>query len=215
MEYTGPIAANELCITFQYGIVNNAGFTASDIFNMVNNTLKTGLIIAAADVTIEILNTSFPENNRLRHDRWNPFFAIHQRSSFQRSWRQQRLIVPLGYFQSHFPDGFIEQLQEGGDRRLVHLPTQPDQTTALEQLVRRLVQYLDSVPPEIIQIIDNPFCPGQSSNTQCAIVTSNVCVFLDDGDDRAEVRTVLRTGIQQAINSGEFEAAIPEANRLP
>ena len=48
------------CINFQYGIVNNVGVTAQDIFNEVNNTLKTGLIIATRNVTIEILNETYP-----------------------------------------------------------------------------------------------------------------------------------------------------------
>lgn len=215
--YTGPTAANELCITFQYGIVNHAGLSASDIENMVNNTLKTGLIIAATNVTINILNTSFPNNNRLLlRKRWNPFFARNRQGSFERSWREHRLIVPLNYFQSHFPPGFVEQVLSGNDRRLVSMPTETGLTTSLAELKRRLVAYLDSVPPEIIQIIDNPFCPQQSSNnTKCAIVTSSVCVFLDAGDDRQEVQTALRTGMQQSINNGDFEAAIPEENRLP
>jgi hypothetical protein len=218
LAYTGPTAANELCITFQYGIVNHAGFSASDIENMVNNTLKTGLIIAATDVTIGILNTSFPNNNRLlRRKRWNPFIARNRQGLFERSWREHRLIVPLNYFQSHFPPGFVEQVLSGDDRRhLVSMPTQTGLTPSLAELTRRLVAYLDSVPPEIIQIIDNPFCPQQSSNNaKCAIVTSNVCVFLDAGDDRQEVQTALRTGMQQSINNGDFEAAIPEENRLP
>jgi hypothetical protein len=51
------------CVTFQYGIENSGGFTAEDIFNEVNNTLKTGLLIATRNVTIETLNETFPRDD--------------------------------------------------------------------------------------------------------------------------------------------------------
>lgn len=51
------------CVNFQYGVKNTGGFSADDIFNEVNNTLKTGLLIATRNVTIEVLNATFPGNN--------------------------------------------------------------------------------------------------------------------------------------------------------
>jgi hypothetical protein len=51
------------CVSFQYGIQNSGGYTAEDIFNEVNNTLKTGLLIATRNVTIQTLNETFPRDD--------------------------------------------------------------------------------------------------------------------------------------------------------
>jgi hypothetical protein len=50
------------CVSFQYGIQNSGGYTAEDIMNQTNNTLKTGLLIATRNVTIGILNETFPRD---------------------------------------------------------------------------------------------------------------------------------------------------------
>ncbi len=192
--------------------------SASDIFNMVNNTLKTGLIIAATNITIDILNASFPNNERLlrfRQQYRHGHAATGGRQHVVRSFGDKKLIVPLDFFESNFPVGFVLEEIPGDRRRLVYLP-QSRQGPTWSQLARRLVQYLDSVPPVITQILDNSFCPSQTPEvTRCAIVTSTVCVFLDEGDDRQNVRRVLGEGIQASVMLGEFEAAIPEEHRIP
>lgn len=53
------------CVNFQYGISNDDGFTAEDIFNEVNNTFKTGLLIATENVTIETLTEAYPPDDDL------------------------------------------------------------------------------------------------------------------------------------------------------
>lgn len=221
ISFVGPTATNELCISFQYGIVNNGGFNASDIYNMVNNTLKTGLIIAAANITIDVLNTSFPVNRqhlRFKNQRVSHDGSVTGNRNFEaRSQQKGPLIVSLDFFESQFPPGFVVLESPGGQRALAYLPQGMTMTSdALSQLARRLVQYLESVPPEITQILDTRYCPSDTPDvTKCAIVTSSVCVFLDEGDNRPQVRSVLTAGIQAAIMNGDFEAAIPEEHRIP
>ena len=69
-----------------------------------------------------------------------------------------------------------------------------------------------STAENIDDIIDNPFCPD---DTSCAIVISTVCVMLEAGDDEMEVTDALLDGIKDSINGGEFDAAIPPEHRLP
>lgn len=57
-----PTISGLLCIKFQYSLGNELNLTASDIFNEVNNTLKSRLIIATEVTVTNILNASFPSN---------------------------------------------------------------------------------------------------------------------------------------------------------
>jgi hypothetical protein len=188
--------------------------------NMTNNTLKTGLIIATANVTIETLNSSFPEQARLLRFRKRPGFHhafAGGDPELEQPLAKHGLIVPLEFFGSRLPPGFIieetDDLGLDGDgRRLVS----HSQSSSFSQLSRRLVYYLGTILPEISAIIDNPFCPSETPEvTKCAVVTSTVCVFLEDGDNRTVVRDELRSGIQASIESGEFEEAIPVEHRVP
>lgn len=75
---------------------------------------------------------------------------------------------------------------------------------------RRLVFYSDAEPPIVTAIIEDPFCPKASTpNIECAIVVTDVCVTLETGDDREQIRTVLVTGLRDAVKSGAFFAAVP------
>lgn len=215
----GPTSENELCIDFQYGIINNGGVDADEIFNMENNTLKTGLIIATTNVTIETLNASFPENERLLRYRQRAdgeTMVTTRTREFGIPGRKSHLIVPLSFFGSHLPSGVAIEAEgtAPSDRGLVYVP-QNWYSTSKTQFTRRLVFYLDEVPPVILAVINNPFCPTETPEvTRCAIVTSTVCVFLQADDDPTTVRTELRRGIQASIANGEFEDAIPDQNRI-
>ena len=79
---------------------------------------------------------------------------------------------------------------------------------------RRLVYYTDEFPVEIPIIIDNPICPANNENgvntIQCAIVSSNLCVVLEAGDDSQMIRRALVDGLSNAIDSGDFEDLIAQ-----
>jgi hypothetical protein len=55
-----PSSADLVCVDFSFLLNNDIGLSAEDLLNEVNNTLKTGLEIAGANITIEIMNASFP-----------------------------------------------------------------------------------------------------------------------------------------------------------
>jgi hypothetical protein len=55
-----PTGNDTLCVQFFYSLKNTAGLSADDIMDEVNNTLKTGLELATRNITIGILNSTFP-----------------------------------------------------------------------------------------------------------------------------------------------------------
>jgi hypothetical protein len=55
-----PTGNDTLCVQFFYSLKNTAGLSANDIMDEVNNTLKTGLELATRNITIGILNATFP-----------------------------------------------------------------------------------------------------------------------------------------------------------
>jgi hypothetical protein len=222
-----PTADNLTCVSFQYGIVNTAGFDAEDIFNEVNNTLKTGLLIATRNITIETLNETYPRDGAER--------LLRRRSKQQNQWsffggkggreaalqydgfgkRVFRHVVPLKDFEyaPMISENDVEAKQPEntkGRRRTVVLPS--DDRHSDSNVSRRLVFYTDDYPVIINAIVDNPFC---EAGVSCSIVSSTVCVLLEEGDDEEEVRDVLVDGIREAILNGDFEAAIPPENQLP
>jgi hypothetical protein len=216
-----PLLEDLLCLNFQYGLVNNAGYNASDLFNEVNNTLKTGLIIATRNITIEILNGTYPRSERLLrrgYARHGEIVYKHEAyEEFGRETHSFRLVVPLHKFDlaSNEKVQAANLGRDQGRRRTAYLPSKTRQVPTTDGIpdARRLVFYTDDYPPLVTAIINNPFC--SDPDTLCAIVSSTICVLLEEGDDEEEVRRVLLTGMQAAIASGDFEDAIPPEHRLP
>jgi hypothetical protein len=76
---------------------------------------------------------------------------------------------------------------------------------------RRLAYFTDDIPVIINSVSDNPLCNGSEQNQEirCSIVSSTVCVVLEEDDDPNVVRTILITGLRTAVDSGEFLTRIP------
>lgn len=218
-----PSLEDLLCLNFQYGLVNSAGFNASDLFNEVNNTLKTGLIIATRNITIEIINGTYPRSERLlrRGDARHGEIVYNKHEGhdeFGLETHSLRLVVPLHKFDlaSNKRVQAANFERDQGRRRTAYLPSETRQNPTTDGIpdARRLVFYTDDYPPLVTAITDNlRFC--NDPNTLCSIVSSTFCVLLEEGDDEEEVRRVLLAGIQVAIANGDFEEAIPPENRLP
>lgn len=214
------------CVDFQYGIVNSDGYDADDIFNEVGNTLKTGLLIATRNITIEVLNETYPRDdsqrflrrrmkrktqrnilvdneedhgNELQYDEFGKLLFRH-------------IIVPLKDSEHSLFDSFIkaEQREDLRERRRAAFVSSGGGYS--EPNVRRLVFYSDDFPVLITDIVENPFC---QENEYCSIVLSTSCVLLEEGDVREEVEAALLNGIRAAILNGDFEAAIPPEHQLP
>lgn len=215
-----PTPEELTCVNFQYGIGNSDGLSADDIFNEIGNTLKTGLLIATRNVTIETLNTTLPRDESRRR--------LSQRNRQQNHYRDHGFVpgssggtlqvTDLGRFPLVDQDISFEtevipldDLQKITQlrRRMAYLPIW-DAT----DYRRRLAFYTDQFQPVINSIIDNPFCENLPE-FGCAVVDSTVCVLLEEGDDEAMVQTVLLDGIEQAIQDGSFQAAIPPEHQLP
>lgn len=228
-EPVAPTNENLLCVNFQYGVTNDANLTASEIFNEENNTLKSGLETATSTVVINILNETYPmvltsplqqqaqlpRTYRVDYSKLRPYkfrYPYGGRRLSAVTEATERAVLTLIGENSNSRDKFHAIMQEltyepthsTGTRRL-----SPSQPLPSFRGRRRLVYYTDDIPVEINWIVDNPVCPSNNPVMQCAIVSSTVCVILQDGDDPAMVRQVLIDGIREAIANGEFEAAIP------
>jgi hypothetical protein len=105
-------------------------------------------------------------------------------------------------------------------RRTVYAPSKDSlahKTKRSDQSSRELVFFTDDFPERINAIINNPFCtvtnPDADPDLSCAVVTATVCVLLEEDDDEAAIRGALVNGIGNAIQSGDFEAAIPAEHK--
>lgn len=227
-----PTPEELTCVRFQYGISNDNGFSASDIFNEVNNTYKTGLIIATRNVTIETLNATFPRDGTGRLLREISNWRHRSKPLVRYGQANKEGLGSLGTRGLHVANLQDSDLQsfvlreskpgkslrsDGNRRRAVYLPQEEADGEGIDvsQLSRQLVFYTDEYPVTIDAIIDNPFCGPSNSVTRCAVVASTVCTLLEDGDDEGQVQIVLLTGIRVSIRNGDFEDAIPPEHQLP
>jgi hypothetical protein len=236
-----PTPEELTCVNFQYGIGNGDGFSADDIFNEKDNTLKTGLTLATRNVTIDTLNTTLPRNESMRLLQRNlqrshrPLTSSTKGSTYLASraleiHRHHQLV-------SISTTGSRLQVNDLGRLHLVDqdivvesevarakVPSQKNQVRRRNAYLpsgqntvddrRSLAFYTDEFQPTINSILDNPFCPN-FPEFECAVVDSTVCVLLEEGDDEEMVRMVLLGGIEQAILDGSFQAAIPPEHQLP
>jgi len=136
-------------------------------------------------------------------------------------------------------DKFMSVAHNGGisRRRLIHLPQigefydeqqqQPKTETSTQQQDEAQPQqkihayYSDEFPVRITNVVSDPYCPEAANNVdqvKCAIVATEVCVTVEFIGDVAaaeeellleQVRTTLLEGLADALQNGEFFAAIP------
>lgn len=216
-----PTPDTLVCVNFQYGIENDAGYDAEMIFNEVNNTYKSGLIIATSNITIQSLNETYPqdqEGGRYLQKR----IQSQQQKQKQSSSHRGLTVKDIGRFQlDEIGSTENDSSKERRRRRAVYLPdtsSQIDSSSSIDDNnvndSRRLAFYTESYPPVINNIFDNTFCQV-AEGILCAVVDSSVCVILEKGDDEFEVKDALLNGIAKSIRDGSFESAIPSENQLP
>jgi hypothetical protein len=218
------------CAMFQYGISNNNGLTGDDLFFERGNTFKTGLLIATENITITILNSNFPRrylregsnSGRLSNLFTNNEPSPTPRKSGEFGVPEYRVVHVFSLEGSSndslgksVPHSLAHDEDTSSKRRTAYLPYEKT-SLEVQRSMRKLVIYTEQYPITIDSIIDNTFCPGNVENpsTQCAVVSSTVCVLLEPGDDVQQVRTILVRGIQDAVQNGDFEAAIPAENQF-
>jgi hypothetical protein len=208
--------------------MNNRSLSAEDIKNEVNNSLKTGLMIATKTIVINLLNETYRRtvqsrpNERLEtnHDPYSWMWG-DMRTTAGGGFRRQLPeveeaaeladVIALGLGLSSY-ETIHEQVADlqTNARRLHRRPAPPDNHV---RGARRLVFYSDDYPVEIKMIVDRNNCPINDVNgtntLRCAIVSSTLCVVVEKDDNPLKIRETLMRGLAAAIESGEFEETIP------
>jgi hypothetical protein len=199
----------------------------------VNNTLKSRLLIATGITVTKVLNTSYPEINRIGAPinesnesgvmpDLSHVISIDRKSRIESDetipqfwdWRFRRLVSPIesnsknkiSYLRAAFHEKSEDTVEDV--KYFKHSGFTPGTIQR-----RRLVIFRDDVPATIQSISDAPLllCPGNSKekNIRCTIVSSTVCLILNENDDESQVRNIVIQGLAEAIDNGEFEANIP------
>lgn len=192
-----------ICVTFQYGVENDDGFTADDIMNGFNNTYIDDLTIATRDTAIQILNETLPLDRERR--------ALRQEPKSEHTKPYFGVVSLKKYELDVITVGSIEETEESmsGRRQAIHVPSSIERQTKPNSENRRLAFYTDSNPPVILDVIDNNFCPESDEGINCAIVDTMVCVFLEVGDNEEEFKDKFLEGFRMAFKNGSFQNAIP------
>jgi len=199
--------------------VNQDGLSAMDIFDEVNNTIKADLIQRTEVVVREIIDEAYPDENSVARmpeagavvtiDSPGLRYGRFVRDEGNRRHLSAGLDRAIEFaladrFGSDIARDLIDTYQEQivnewtpKRRNMARFPNSYNNE-------RNLVFYSDDFPAEIPFIIDDPFCPRLNPLTRCAIVSSRVCVVLEEGDDEEMVQQVLIDGLREAINSGSF-----------
>jgi hypothetical protein len=169
-----------------------------DIFNEVNNTVKADLIAATNEVVKNVLNETFPEA-AVGTDATSRVGRFGGRRRLEGVDRAIELAVVdllgkdaanemMAAYEGNIRDEAPGYLFDG--RLLLH------------SRKRHLVFFSDEYPAEINAILDDPFCVTNDPLVLCALVSSQVCVVLEEGDDENFIRMVLLEGLREAINNG-------------
>jgi hypothetical protein len=194
-----------LRVDFAYTVRNSLGLSASDIFNEVNNTIKADLITATNEVVINTLNETFPETAV-----GTEAMSRNKRFGGRRRLEGVDRAVELAVVDLVGKDTANEMMAAYQGNILDEAPGYVfDGRLLLHSRRRHLVFYSDNYPAEISAILDDPFCLTIDPLVLCALVSSQVYVVLEEGDDENFIRMVLIDGLREAINSG-FNDLIPQ-----
>ena len=180
-----PTGAVTIEVAISYELSNDCDeFTATNIADELNNSLKEGLIAATTVVTIETLNATFPR-------------AVDGKPTQRKKASGARKRT-----------GSSKEVVRVQNRRgLVRLKA-PAPQIAIEDAKRRsLAYYTARYPVAITDILDTDVdCP---SGQHCVEVVSSITVVVESGEDPDTVREVIELGIERSVEDGSFAAAIP------
>ncbi|GKY92546.1 hypothetical protein MPSEU_000224900 [Mayamaea pseudoterrestris] len=229
---TSNITQNVSCVTFFYSIQNSAGFTANDILTENGNTLKTGLEVATFQTLKSILNGTSTSNATnaaaitFRRRRTTAAEEIQAATAaiqhFYTMGATHAMDIAISnYFALNDADRLLDEFLYG-----LYTPVRNTNNskrrrqrqlseTSAQQTNRKLAYATAALPPNITDVIADPFCPQPDQATlECAIVVTDACVVLEQGDDEAAVQQEILDGFQQALNNGEFFAKVPPENLI-
>jgi hypothetical protein len=226
-----------VCVSFSYQLNNLEGLTADDIFFGRNNTLRAGLEFAGRNITIQLVNNTFPrteadlitarqadpveeveeeEEEESTSPFGNPRLRKHkQRYSNKNSPATRKLAdfqtaMKLGVSSSFGPDEALVIMESSDGILSSRLPALEETRRSLSSpSSRRLVFYTDEYPSRVTNVVENFICENTADDLICVIIQQLACVIREEGDDVGVIRFTLRNGLRDAINSGEFLAVIP------
>lgn len=194
------------CMQFSYVLsTDDLDLTAFDILNGVDNNIREGLEAATEETVIEILNVTFPR--------------LERRKTAQIELKDSRQAIQAGFSEAFGPRKANELLSDSTNS--FH-PIKAEQRLALtirehRSAQRRLVFYSETLPPKVVFVLDvDPAVFPTTSidctneNSKCFLVQTEVCVFLEEGDNFAVIQLALMDGLRIAIDSGAFESRIPD-----
>jgi len=202
--------------------------------NENNNTLKTGLEAAGRNITIQVLNATFPRSTLQAESQgegypisqpdvgFNPNMLSNKRkrrysnaaeNGNNRNLEGYERAIELGVSSTFGHEQAQSILDASIDIWSARIPTVDSLNRYLSGIrPRRLVFYTDDRPNEVRRVIEDFICSAGVDGAICAIVQQRSCVFLEEGDDSVMVSMQLGSGLRAAINDGSFAAAIPPEN---
>jgi hypothetical protein len=229
-----------LCVGFSYQLNDiGGGLTARDILTENGNTLKTGLELAGRNITIQVMNETFPSGTTTLLSQESLDTSLQSSvvgadyNQLRQHHKMKRRPSNSGHHKEHEGhdrtlEGFHLAMERGvtstcdAEQSLVileslaniwqsRMPSQGDlgRRTLSVNRIRRLVYYTDEYPSIVRNVVDFLCPPGSPNNVICVIIEQTACVILEEGDDPEVVNLALVTGLRDAIRSGAFEAAIP------
>jgi hypothetical protein len=180
---------------------NTAGLSADDIFNEVNNTVKADLITATNAVVIDILDESFPPATSPQAR--TPLRTVAGRHGAGRHLEGADRAMELAIVDLLGKDSATEIMVAYQRNILDVAPVFRSDNRLLHHSRRRhLVFFSEEYPATINAVLDQPFCLTVDPLEQCALVSSQACVVLEEGDDEEFISMVLIAGLRDAINNG-------------
>lgn len=99
--------------------------------------------------------------------------------------------------------------KEGQPQNLHHLHTLKHSQEHMSQQASRSLVYYTTQNPVIITDVEDVFDQACPPGINCMRVRSTIFVTIEEGDDAAEIESVLRGGFQDSLNDNSFFQAIP------
>mmetsp|Transcript_30925 Transcript_30925/g.57273 ORF Transcript_30925/g.57273 Transcript_30925/m.57273 type:complete len:216 (+) Transcript_30925:1268-1915(+) len=187
----GPIK-----VSITYDLSNDCGLNAEAIMNEEGNTLKEGLVAATTDITVGILNMTFPRVEDDSEPQRRKNVRVRQR---QRHLLQQRGLALLD----------VPSKPKSTTTTLLPFANDEDGDTSSSSSSRHrnLVFYTEEYPVSIDNIFDMEASCDPGNN--CLLVISTITVVLEAGDNPVEVDKAIVSGMQDSFENGMFFDAIP------
>jgi len=190
---TSSEGGGSIKVSITYDLSNDCGLNAEAIMNEEGNTLKEGLVAATTDITVGILNATFPRVD----DDSEP----QRRNNVRVRQRQRRHLL------QHRGLALLDIPSKSTTTSSSFAEHEDDASSSSSSRHRNLVYYTEEYPVSIDNIFDMDASCAPGNN--CLLVISTITVVLEAGDDPVEVDKAIVSGMQESFEDGSFFSAIP------